>query len=71
MIISVLPIFSHFLPLALFCVQDALENEQAKKMAKKERERLKLQDKQKREQVEKMRQTLNADAAAGEVRQPY
>ena len=51
----------------VFYVQ-ALENELAKEVAKKERERLKNQDKMKREQVEKLRQQLNTDAAAGEVR---
>ena len=37
-------------------------------MARKERDRLKLQDKLRKEQLAKMRETLNTDAAAGEVR---
>jgi len=44
-----------------------LENEVAKAIAKKERERLKLQEKIRKEQVEKMRTHLNDEAAAGEV----
>lgn len=44
------------------------ESEAAKEVAKKERERLKLQEKAKKEQLEKMREQLNQDAAAGEVR---
>jgi hypothetical protein len=51
-----------FLPL-----QD-IDNAAAKEVAKKERERLKNQEKQRKEQVEKMRSQLNDDAAVGEVR---
>ena len=39
----------------------------ARQVAQKERERLKLQEKLRKEQVEKMRSQLNTDAAAGEV----
>jgi len=39
----------------------------AKAVAKKERERLKLQEKIRKDQVEKMREQLNTQAAAGEV----
>lgn len=45
----------------------ALENETARIIAKKERERLKLQDRLRREQLEKFREQQNADAEAGEV----
>jgi peroxiredoxin len=44
------------------------DNAAAKEIAKKERERLKLQEKMRKEQVEKMRSQLNTDAAHGEVR---
>lgn len=46
----------------------ALETETAKVIAKRERERLKLQDKIRREQLEKFREQQNADAEMGEVR---
>ena len=49
-------------------MQEILENERAKDIAKKERERLRVQDKIRKEQVEKMREQINSDAAAGEVR---
>ena len=45
-----------------------LENETAKIIAKKERERLKLQDKLRREQLEKFREQQNVEAEMGEVR---
>ena len=48
----------------------ALETEAARMVARKERERLKLQDKLRKEQIEKMRQQLNSDAAAGDVSTP-
>lgn len=48
-------------------VVQALETEAARLVARKERERLKLQDKLRKEQIEKMRQQLNTDAAAGDV----
>lgn len=50
---------------AALCVQ-GYENEPSKAMGKKERDRLKLLEKQKREQIEKMRENLNQEAAAGE-----
>ena len=37
-------------------------------MARKERERLRLQDKLRREQLERFRETANTDASKGEVR---
>lgn len=39
----------------------------AREIARKERERLKAQDKLRREQLEVMRTTQNTDAAKGEV----
>jgi SWI/SNF-related matrix-associated actin-dependent regulator of chromatin subfamily A member 5 len=44
-----------------------LEDEAAKLIAKKEKERLRLQEKSRRDQVEKMRSQLNADAEKGEA----
>ena len=38
-----------------------------REVAKRERERLRLQEKLKKEQLEKMRQEQNEDASAGEV----
>lgn len=46
----------------------ALEDESRRAVSKRERERLKAQEKHRREQVEKMREQLNKDAALGEVR---
>lgn len=45
-----------------------LESAAAREIARKERERLKQQDKLRREQLEKFRATANMDAAKGEVR---
>lgn len=44
-----------------------MEDEAAKLIAKKEKERLRLQEKSRRDQVEKMRSQLNADAEKGEA----
>ena len=44
------------------------EDETDKEIAKKERARLKAQEEQRKEQVEKMREQLNKEASAGEVR---
>ena len=44
-----------------------LESAMAREIARKERERLKAQDKLRREQLEMMRTTQNTDAAKGEV----
>ena len=43
-------------------------NEAARAVARKERERLKQQDRIRREQLEQMRTQQNADASKGEVR---
>lgn len=49
-------------------VVQALETEAAKEVARKERERLKLQEQQRKQQVEEMRMQMNKDASAGDVR---
>lgn len=49
-------------------LQQERENAAAKEVARKERERLKNQERMRKEQVEKMRSQLNTDAAQGEVR---
>lgn len=49
-------------------IAQALPSEAAQLIAKKERERLKLQDKLRREQLERVREEQNQDAAAGDVR---
>lgn len=46
----------------------AIESATAREMARKERERLKQQDKMRREQLERFRETANTDASKGEVR---
>ena len=48
--------------------QAALDSSATREIARKERERLKAQDKYKREQLEKLRAEQNVDASAGEVR---
>lgn len=45
-----------------------LESAAAREIARKERERLKQQDKLRREQLERMRMSQNQDASKGEVR---
>lgn len=52
-------------------VLQALENETAKMIARKERERLKLQDRLRREQLEKFREQQNEKAEEGEVRTAF
>jgi len=49
-------------------VVQALETEAAKEVARKERERLKLLEQQRKQQVEDMRMKMNKDASAGDVR---
>ena len=51
----------------LISFMQALETEEAKEMAKKEKARLKLLEQQRKEQVDSMRAKMNADAASGEV----
>ena len=50
--------------------QVALTSAATKEIARKERERLKAQDKYKRDQLEKLRAEQNTDASSGEVRKP-
>jgi hypothetical protein len=52
-------------------VVQALETEAAKEVARKERERLKLQEQQRKQQVEQMRMQMNKDASAGDVRDVF
>jgi len=54
--------------ICLFFSLQEVDYAAAKEIAKKERERLKNQEKVRKEQVEKMRSQLNSDAALGEVR---
>lgn len=51
-----------------YAVQAAHDTAATREIARKERERLKAQDKFKREQLEKLRAEQNMDASAGEVR---
>ena len=50
--------------------QEELTSAATKEIARKERERLKAQDKYKRDQLEKLRAEQNTDASAGEVHRP-
>lgn len=52
---------------SLPCLPQVLDHA-AREVARKERERLKQQDKQRREQLERMRLQQNQDASRGEVR---
>ena len=54
-------------PCSPACLQE-LESATAREMARKERERLRQQDKLRREQLERFRETANTDASKGEVR---
>ena len=50
--------------------QEELTSAATKEIARKERERLKAQDKYKRDQLEKLRAEQNTDASSGEVCRP-
>lgn len=49
-------------------MMQALESELAREVARKERERLKAQENQRKEQIESMRSQMNKEAMAGDVR---
>lgn len=49
-------------------LQVALDSANTREIARKERERLKAQDKYKKDQLEKLRAEQNVDASSGEVR---
>lgn len=49
-------------------LQAALDSANTREIARKERERLKAQDKYKKDQLEKLRAEQNVDASSGEVR---
>ena len=52
------------------CLQAATGSEEAFDIGKKERARLRLQAKVKKQQLDSLRSEQNADTALGEVRQP-
>jgi hypothetical protein len=56
-----------FLCHVMIYVMQALETDEAKEIAKKEKARLKLLEQQRKDQVDNMRAKMNADAASGEV----